>query len=230
MLGLKRLLLFTVVVVVGGGLCITIFYTTLAAFTIEQLPFGREVAWMWMLGQLPATEIVLEDVLVPSGEYVGPGGLPQGLPVEGTITFGFHDPEYKRRIGRVHNGIDIAAPTGTPVFSTISGEVVIAGWNNQGYGRVVAIGNGNVKIVLAHNSKMLVKVGDHVEAGQQVAEVGSTGRSTAPHVHYEVRVNNVCVDPLALQGRAANPKRDRGCACRSIHQVANSRAESRQRR
>ena len=198
---MKHLLLFAIVVIVGGGLCIMATYTTLAAFTIEQLPFGREIAWLWMLGKLPSTEVVLEDVDIPSGTYVGPGGLPGGLPVEGVVTFGFHDPNYTREVGRIHNGVDIVAAAGTPVVSTISGEVVLAGWSPAGYGQVVAVQNGNVKILLAHNSKIMVEVGQHVEAGQQIAEAGSTGHSTGPHVHYEVRVNDIPVDPLGFTGR-----------------------------
>ena len=204
MLGLKPLLLLTVVVIVGGGLCIIVAYTTMAAFTIEELPFGREVAWLWMLGELPATEIVLEDFALPyTGTYVGPGGLPEGLPVEAILTFGFHDPNYTRLVGRIHSGIDLAAPTGTPVYSTISGEVTHAGWSPVGYGNLVVVQNGNVQIYVAHNSQVLVNVGQRVRAGQQVAEVGSTGRSTGPHVHYEVRINGICVDPLGVMGRDA---------------------------
>jgi len=198
----KSLFLSVVVVIVGGGLCIVAFYTTLAALTIEQLPFGREVAWLWMLGKLPATEVCLEDLELPSvGEDVGPGGLPGGLPVEGVLTFRFHDPNYTRLVRRIHKGVDVAAPAGTPVFSTISGKVVWAGWNQQGYGNLVAIQSGNVKILLAHNSKILVEVGQQVKAGQQVAEVGSTGRSTGSHVHYEVWVDDRAVDPLRFAGR-----------------------------
>lgn len=196
MLSLRRLLPLTIATVVGAAICLILLYTLLAAFTIEQLPFGREVAWKWMLGDLPATEVILEEVDIPSEGYVGPGGLPKGLPTEGTITFGFHDPDYVRLFGRIHNGVDIAAPAGRPIYSTMSGRVVVAGWNIQGYGNLVAIENGQVTILLAHHSRILVKAGDQVEAGQQVAEAGSTGYSTGPHVHYEVRVNNACVDPL----------------------------------
>lgn len=88
--------------------------------------------------------------------------------------------------GEFHPGIDLAAPYGTPVYATGSGMVVYAGWKN-GYGNFIVIDHGNGYVTrYAHHSRILVSVGDQVTKGQHIAAVGSTGRSTGPHVHYEV--------------------------------------------
>jgi len=101
------------------------------------------------------------------------------------------------RWGRMHTGIDIAVPTGTPVHAAAAGTVVYSGWMS-GYGFLVAVDHGNgLATAYAHNSSLLVRVGDHVAQGQVISLSGSTGHSTGPHVHFEVRVNGVPVDPLS---------------------------------
>ena len=100
------------------------------------------------------------------------------------------------RWGRMHTGIDIAVPTGTPVHASPAGTVVYAGWMS-GYGYLVAIDHGGgLATAYAHNSSLLVKVGEHVSQGQVISLSGSTGHSTGPHVHFEVRINGVPVDAL----------------------------------
>ena len=95
-----------------------------------------------------------------------------------------------------HTGIDIAVPTGTPVRAALPGVVTKATYNAGGYGYYVMIDHGNGMVTLyAHNSKLLVSVGDTVEAGDTVSLSGSTGRSTGPHLHFEVRVNGQRVNP-----------------------------------
>ena len=118
---------------------------------------------------------------------------PAGLvwPVSGPVTSGFG-----LRWGRMHTGIDIAVPTGTPVHAAAAGTVVYAGWMS-GYGYLVALDHGGgLATAYAHNSSLLVTVGQRVAQGQVVSLSGSTGHSTGPHVHFEVRVNGVPVDPL----------------------------------
>jgi len=112
-------------------------------------------------------------------------------PVNGPVTSGFG-----MRWGRMHTGIDIAVPTGTPVHASAAGTVVYASWMS-GYGFLVAIDHGNgLATAYAHNSSLLVGVGQHVAQGEVISLSGSTGHSTGPHVHFEVRVNGVPVDPL----------------------------------
>lgn len=98
---------------------------------------------------------------------------------------------------QLHQGIDIAAPTGTPVHATAAGRVVFAG-SRGGYGLTVVIDHGyGLQTLYAHNSRLYVAEGDVVERGDVIAAVGSTGLSTGPHVHYEVHRNGEAVNPRA---------------------------------
>jgi murein DD-endopeptidase MepM/ murein hydrolase activator NlpD len=112
-------------------------------------------------------------------------------PVNGTVTSGFG-----MRWGRMHEGIDIAAPTGTAIWAAAAGTVIYAGWLG-GYGNLVVVDHGNgLSTAYAHASAIVVSLGQQVAQGQTVALVGSTGHSTGPHLHFEVRVNGAAVDPL----------------------------------
>ena len=96
-----------------------------------------------------------------------------------------------------HTGLDIGTPIGSAVYASENGRVTAAGWNNSGYGYYVVIDHGNGMTTLyAHNSALLVKEGQSVSRGQQISESGSTGRSTGPHLHYEVRVGGRRTNPL----------------------------------
>lgn len=122
---------------------------------------------------------------------------PSIWPVSGAVTSGFGWRNSPWGDGReLHPGIDIAAGMGTPVVATADGEVEKAGWSG-GYGNIVQINHGNgIETIYGHNSKIAVSAGQAVKKGQVVAYAGSTGRSTGPHVHYEVRVNGTAVDPI----------------------------------
>jgi murein DD-endopeptidase MepM/ murein hydrolase activator NlpD len=99
---------------------------------------------------------------------------------------------------RKHNGVDYAAPTGTPVRSVGEGSVDFAGWQN-GYGNVVQIKHSNDRsTVYAHLSRIDVKKGQRIEQGARIGAVGSTGWSTGPHLHFEFRVNGNHQDPLRI--------------------------------
>ncbi len=96
-----------------------------------------------------------------------------------------------------HSGLDIGDKTGNPVYAADNGRVIRSGWNSGGYGNYVIIDHGNgIYSLYAHNSKLHVKEGQSVARGQVIADVGSTGRSTGPHLHFEVRVNGSRVNPL----------------------------------
>jgi murein DD-endopeptidase MepM/ murein hydrolase activator NlpD len=89
-----------------------------------------------------------------------------------------------------YNGVDLAAPIGTPIYASASGKVIasMVGGYNGGYGNYIIISHANgTQTLYAHNSKNIVSVGQSVEQGQKIAEVGSTGKSTGPHVHFEIR-------------------------------------------
>ena len=113
-------------------------------------------------------------------------------PCDGVVVSGFG-----MRWGRMHEGIDIGCAYGTPNRAAASGTVIYAGWLG-GYGNLVVVDHGNgLSTAYAHASSILVSVGQSVSQGQTVSLVGSTGHSTGPHLHFEVRVNGVAVDPLA---------------------------------
>lgn len=110
--------------------------------------------------------------------------------------FGYRiDPVYKTT--RFHAGLDFSAETGTPVYATGDGVVEVAGSQGDGYGNKVVINNGyGYETLFGHNSKVLVHVGEKVKRGQTIALVGSTGKSTGPHCHYEVWKNGAKIDPI----------------------------------
>ena len=113
-------------------------------------------------------------------------------PVIGTISSYFGE---LRGVSR-HSGLDIAAPNGKDIKAARAGRVESSGWMG-GYGFAVIIDHGDgLKTLYAHASKLLVKAGDRVIQGQVIAKVGSTGNSTGPHVHFEVRINSKFMDPL----------------------------------
>ena len=124
--------------------------------------------------------------------------VPYRKPVIGNVEFssGFgvrSDPFLGRPA--MHTGLDFRASTGDPVRVTANGKVVNAGWSG-GYGRMVEVDHGNgLSTRYGHLSQINVKVGEHVKIGQVIGEVGSTGRSTGPHLHYETRIDGDAVDP-----------------------------------
>nr|WP_298100344.1 M23 family metallopeptidase [uncultured Shinella sp.] len=124
--------------------------------------------------------------------------LPFGNPSPGsgiTSRFGNRTDPFLGRLA-LHAGIDFRVSTGTEIHSTGAGTVVVAG-RNGGYGNMVEIDHGNgLTTRYAHLSRVLVKVGDHVEAADAVGLSGTTGRSTGPHLHYEVRRDGKAVDPM----------------------------------
>ena len=124
--------------------------------------------------------------------------LPIGIPTPGreiTSRFGNRRDPFLGRLA-FHGGIDFRAPTGTPVYSTGSGIIVRAG-RSGGYGKMVEIDHGSgITTRYAHLSSVEVRKGDHVTIGVRVGKSGSTGRSTGPHMHYEVRRNGDAVDPM----------------------------------
>ncbi len=99
---------------------------------------------------------------------------------------------------RHHNGVDIAAPAGTPVRAAADGRVKFSGWM-PGFGNVVVIEHSvEFETRYAHNANNLVRKGEVVKTGQAVASVGSTGRSTGPHLHFEVHKGGTAVDPTVF--------------------------------
>ncbi len=115
-------------------------------------------------------------------------------PVTGTITSRFGSKESIRK--SAHKGIDIGAPNGTPIYAAADGTVTYASYNSGGYGNLVIISHGNgIETYYGHCSKLYVKKGQSVSAGDNIAAVGSTGRSTGNHLHFEIRQNGSQINP-----------------------------------
>jgi murein DD-endopeptidase MepM/ murein hydrolase activator NlpD len=142
---------------------------------------------------------------------LGNGSL--AWPILGIVTSGFG-----ARGDAVHDGIDIAAAEGTPVHVVESGEVIYSD-QLRGYGNLVIVRHGgNLVSVYAHNRKNKVKEGDTVNQGDTIAEVGSTGNATAPHLHFEIRKENVAENPLNyLRAQRYEPEHSEHC-CSALNQ------------
>ena len=132
--------------------------------------------------------------------------LPFGKPTKGarqTSGFGPRRDPLRRRYSQ-HKGVDFAAPRGTPIYTTADGVVTFSG-RQRGYGIVVKIRHAfGFETVYAHLSRSRVQVGERVERGDRIADMGSTGRSTGSHLHYEIRINNKPVNPMKFIRAARN--------------------------
>lgn len=121
---------------------------------------------------------------------------PSIYPAYGWVSshFGYRNDPFTGKV-TLHKGLDVAGPIGTPVHAPASGVVSYVGYE-PGYGKIVSIDHGfGVLTRFAHNSKIFVKVGQQVSRRDKISAIGNTGRSSGPHVHYEVRVNGIPVDP-----------------------------------
>ncbi len=110
---------------------------------------------------------------------------------------------FGRRSGDPHDGVDLRASVGTPVFSVGEGVALFAGTGMSGYGKMIVVRHpGGVSTVYAHNSRLLVRKGQKIRRGQRIALSGRTGRSRGAHLHFEVRSGITAIDPLVLnEGR-----------------------------
>lgn len=125
-----------------------------------------------------------------------PSDKPVKANVEFTSGFGVRSDPFERGAA-MHPGIDLAGQYGTPIYATAEGTVVRAGWNSGGYGNLVELDHGRgISTRYGHMSAILVRAGDHVTRGEQIGRMGSTGRSTGNHLHYEVRIDGRPVNPI----------------------------------
>lgn len=149
----------------------------------------------------PPTEVSAVTPSRPLGEAIAVNASASAFcsPLEsGTITSAFGtrtDPISGET--SVHGGVDVSAVAGTPLFAPCDGVVRVAAWDAR-YGHYVVIGSGDAEVLYAHCSALLCREGDTVRAGEAVARVGSTGRSTGAHVHIELIRGGERVDPLPL--------------------------------
>ncbi len=172
----------------------------------ELLKLNKDISERLQPGQvlqLPdAPRATSSPTVAPGGSVQRASFDPSGLvnerplwPAEGVITTNF---TYRgRHVG--HSGIDIAAPTGTPIYAAVSGRVTSSGWNPFGYGQLVIVrGVDGRDYYYAHNSKLLAQAGHVVAQGERIALMGSTGNSSGPHLHFEVRDGVRILNPFAV--------------------------------
>jgi murein DD-endopeptidase MepM/ murein hydrolase activator NlpD len=148
--------------------------------------------------------------------------VPSDKPVQASVTmmspFGYRSDPFNHRAA-MHPGIDLSGAYGTPIYATADGTVLRAGWNSGGYGNLVEVDHGRgITTRYGHMSAIMVSAGQHITRGQQVGRMGSTGRSTGNHLHYEVRIDGRAVNPipfmkstdyvLAMQRRAGTASMD----------------------
>ncbi|MDR2339698.1 MAG: M23 family metallopeptidase [Deltaproteobacteria bacterium] len=147
-----------------------------------------------------ATELALSEL---SAALEGSSSLlavtPYANPVpNGKVSslFGYRSSPFRGGGLDFHQGLDLSAPIGSPVYAPADGVVLSSDWSKSGYGRMVTLDHGfGLSTRYAHLSESLVEVGDEVKRGDMIAKVGSTGRSTGPHLHYETLMGGVAVDP-----------------------------------
>jgi LysM repeat protein len=190
-----------------------VYHTVAAGDTLESIAKKYKadasaiLAYEWNQLKPGDTLTTAQKLIVPGGKkpivqravraYSGP--IPEsaargtgsfGWPVSGVIT---------QKYWSGHPGLDIAAPTGTPVLAADSGFVIFAGWDNSGFGKMILINHGNGFLTLyGHLDVFAVAVGDSVKKGQLIGRVGSTGRSTGPHVDFRIRQNGVWRNPFGF--------------------------------
>lgn len=156
----------------------------------DKLKLGQQII-------LPGVEAIkLQNPSEPkkvAAKTASSASLSRGIwPASGSVTS-----KFGQRWGKEHNGIDIGASTGTNVKAFMAGKVTYSGWES-GYGNLVIINHGNgLQTYYAHNSKLLVKIGQSVDSGSIIAKSGNTGNSTGPHIHFEVRKNGTPVNPYS---------------------------------
>jgi murein DD-endopeptidase MepM/ murein hydrolase activator NlpD len=169
--------------------------TTIINFPLNELDPNdpKIVSGQWLVVPGGTKPYIPRTVVAYSGpipEDASKGTGIFGWPAAGQITQGYWDR---------HRALDVGAWNGAPVVAADSGYVVAAGWDDSGYGRMVVIDHGNgFQTVYAHLQVYYVEVGDSVAKGEQIAEVGSTGNSSGPHLHFEMRHQSVQRNPFGF--------------------------------
>jgi murein DD-endopeptidase MepM/ murein hydrolase activator NlpD len=162
---------------------------TLAQFAVDEQNISAQIAAYARRPRAPGTSAT------PSlPEFRGSLSMPVAGRIGDRFGMRYHPILH---ITRMHSGVDLVAPAGTPIHAAAAGNVISTSYM-RGYGNVVILDHGGgVSTVYAHCSRILCSAGERVSRGQEIAEVGSTGLATGPHCHFEVRMNGHAVDPLS---------------------------------
>lgn len=186
----------------------TLGLIAVAVLAMAAAPLNSDPVIQIEPGAFPAAIPVIAEVEAPGPVFR------QIAFVEPVRGFSINSRFGMRRLGgepqaRVHKGVDIAAPTGTSVFAATEGRVMRTGYQPEGYGRFVELEHPNGMTTLyAHLSRIDVAGGQNVTASERIGLVGSTGFSTGPHLHFEVRRNGVQINPTKVTGRTFAVKMD----------------------
>jgi murein DD-endopeptidase MepM/ murein hydrolase activator NlpD len=182
-----------------GGTSIALMPTRNSGVGLGSVPSQTQIARRSIFPQIPPLDL---PALTASEQFL-PSMLKNGVqkfmwPSNGMFTSG-----YGWRWGRMHRGIDIAAPVGTPIVAAASGIVISAGWNSGGFGNLVEIRHPDGTVTrYAHNNTISTRSGAVVNQGEMIAEMGTTGRSTGPHCHFEIRPSGQgSIDPMFFLSR-----------------------------
>jgi murein DD-endopeptidase MepM/ murein hydrolase activator NlpD len=150
---------------------------------------GKE--WLFIPSKVGIAYLLRDTYVVEDYSSLGSGRLIWPVPNFYRVSSAFG-----KRGGRHHDGIDIPAPKGTPIVSVDNGVVVYSDNGIRGYGNMIVVAHSDdIFTVYAHNRKNNVSKGDRVSKGEKIAEIGNTGRSTGPHLHFEIRVKNKVRNP-----------------------------------
>lgn len=173
----------------------------LARGTAPYAPAAKRAVFP-QLPQMALPPLASADTYLPDSPEIQiktTGTLQYISPARGALTSG-----YGWRWGRMHRGIDIASAVGTTVMASAPGVIVTAGWNSGGYGNLVEVRHPDGSLtVYAHNNKIVARTGQQVQQGQKISEMGSTGRSTGPHVHFEIHPQGKgAVNPMSFLSRS----------------------------
>jgi murein DD-endopeptidase MepM/ murein hydrolase activator NlpD len=181
---------------------VTQYYTVQPGDNLDSIASVLEVPPTLLIRVNPTID---PDNLTAGLRLIVPGSQPQSLADSSIQSATYIWPvsnvdvssPFGQRWGRLHSGIDLRAPRGTPVKASSHGKVIFSGRKN-GYGKIIVIAHaGGVETTYAHNSRNLVKAGQRVKKGKVIAKVGRTGNATGYHLHFEIR----------RRGKAINPKR-----------------------
>jgi murein DD-endopeptidase MepM/ murein hydrolase activator NlpD len=151
-------------------------------------------SWLFIPNQIGWARFLKDTTVIDDYSLLGKGEYAWPVPGIFKVSSGFGP-----RKGRNHDGIDIPGPEGTPIVSTADGIVRYANNKISGYGNMIIVEHSkDIFSVYAHNEENLVDVGDNVKRGQQIALLGNTGRSSGPHLHFEIRVKNQPRNPAGF--------------------------------
>jgi murein DD-endopeptidase MepM/ murein hydrolase activator NlpD len=164
----------------------------------EKALLGRE--WIFVPSKVGIAYLLRDTYVIEDYSSLGKGRFIWPVPQFYKVSS-----HYGKRGSRNHDGIDIPAPKGTPIVSVDHGVVVYSDNGIRGYGNMIVIAHSNeIFTVYAHNKTNKVDKGDKVKKGQRIAEIGNTGRSTGPHLHFEIRVKNKARNPAQYLSQSAD--------------------------